>query len=129
MLDVGAWSFRASGPLPLDGQRLEILQIHKFQCGNVAGFENDLRGATGPQCLGPTLHAKTPAVAVLQAGKIVFGARRTQVVAARAGKLKEFGGHLDAHGVLSVIAGTGPAVPIAIKSGERLMAATFQFSA
>ena len=61
---------------------LKILEVDKLQCGEMAGFENDFRRASGVKRFLPAFHAKTPAVAMFETGKCVFGAGGGEVVSA-----------------------------------------------
>ena len=108
----------------IDRVGFQRFQIHEFQHGDMAGFQHDGTGVTGFGRLRPAPHADAPAVAGRQAGEIIFGARRDEVVALKRQKFKKGLGDLAADGVQPAILRSGAAIAIAIKPGDgRLTAA------
>ena len=92
-------------------------------------FQIDGRGAASLKGRFPTGHANAPAVARFQAGESPFRHWRDQIVSIEHGKIEEFLSHLDTNGVKPYVVGTGAAIPVAIKSCERIATTATQFSA
>ena len=85
------------------------------------------RRDTSLQRLQPPRHAKAPAVALLQAGKV--GMRCDEVIAARAGEIEELLRHSCANRVQARVAWTSAAIAIAVEAGERIATAAAQVCA
>jgi len=102
----------------------ERFQVHEFQHREVAGFQHHGARVAGFERLRPTPHADAPAVAGRQAGEIVFGARRDEVVAAKRQKFQKRLRDLAADGVQPPIFRAGTAIAIAVKPGDGRVAAT-----
>ena len=109
----------------LHRMRFQRFQIHEFQHGDVAGFQHHGTRVTGFERLRPTPHADAPAVAGCQAGEIVFGARRDEVVTLQREKFQKLLRDLAADGVQPAIFRSGAAKAIAVKPGHGRLAATF----
>src|ERR1700730_44321 len=77
----------------------------------------------------PSSHAQTPAITPLETGEVQLRNARAEIVPGRGTEAKELLGHHRAHGVQPVIAGTGTAVAVAIKTGSRLATAAFESTA
>ena len=56
-------------------------QIHEFQHGDVARLQHDWTSLAGFKRLCPATHTNTPAVTFGQAGKIILGSRRDEIIA------------------------------------------------
>jgi len=105
------------------GMRLEILQGDELQRRDVAGGKQHRRSHPRLQRIGPTGHAKAPAVPRLQSGEIILRHRRRKIVALPPAIGQELGGHLHADRMEAVIAGTGAAITVSVKPRHRLQAA------
>lgn len=93
---------------------------HDFEGAGVSGREGYGRGDPGEQRFLPTRGAYAPTVAGLQAGEIVVGHGRREVVAGGAAEGEELGGDLDTDRMATVVVGTGVAMAVAKKTGERI---------
>ena len=98
--------------------------VHEFQHGDVAGFQHHGTRVAGFERFRPAPHADAPAVAGRQAGEIVFGAWRDEVVALQRQKFQKRLGDLAADGVQPAIFRPGAAIAIAVKPGHGRLAAT-----
>jgi len=76
----------------------------------------------------PTRDADTPFVARLQPGKSPFRAGRDQIVSVEHGKIEKFPCDFHANRVQPNVFRTGATKSIAIKAGNRIATATFQFA-
>ena len=85
------------------------------------------RRDTSLQSLQPPRHAKAPAVALLQAGKV--GMRCDEVIAARTGESEELLRHSCANRVQPGVAWTSAAIAIAVEACERIATAAAQVCA
>src|SRR4051794_7897433 len=90
--------------------------------------ENDSGGGAGLECLFPSCHAETPAVAGLQAREIRFRDRRRQVVALPPREIQEYVRHFRADGMEAGVVRAGTAIAVAIKTCDGIPAARLQFS-
>lgn len=99
---------------------LEQGERHDFEGARVGGGKGHWCRDPCEQRFLPTGGAHAPAVAGLQAGEIVVGHRRGEVVAGGAAEGEKLGGDLDAHGVAAVVVGAGVAMAVAEKAGERI---------
>src|SRR6266704_1188706 len=95
----------------------------------VGGFEDDLRRHAALVGLDPAQHMQAPAVAGLQALEAHLGARRAEVVAARAAEFEELLRHLDANEVRDALRAVGRAAAVTEESGKRIVAAGEQRTA
>jgi hypothetical protein len=75
----------------------------------------------------PPRNADTPFVTRLQPGKSPFRAWRDQIVPVEHGKIEKFLADFYANRVQPNIFRTSPTKSIAIKAGDRIATATFQF--
>ena len=107
-----------AGHSGFDRMGFQRFQIHKLQHGDVAGFQHDGTGLAGFERLRPAPHANAPAVAGCQAGEIVFGARRDEVVALQRQIFEKGLGDVAADGVQPAVLRSGAAITIAIKPGN-----------
>jgi 2'-5' RNA ligase len=76
----------------------------------------------------PTRDADTPFVARLQPGEPPFRAWRDQIVSVEHGKIEKFPCDFHANGVQPNVFRTGATETVAIKTGDRIATATFQFA-
>ncbi len=86
-------------------------------------------GATRVKRFFPSRYAQTPLVPWLQARKIILANRRDQVVSGIPAECQKLGADDDADNVQTVIAHSGPAIAISIKTGHRRCTAELQFRA
>jgi hypothetical protein len=107
--------------------RLQFFQVHELEGGRMRRLQVHWRRDAGLQRLLPTSHAKAPAIALLQAGKVRM--RYDEVIAARAGEIEELLRHPGANRVQPRVAWTGAAVAIAVEARERIGAAAAQVCA
>src|SRR5215470_6965657 len=75
----------------------------------------------------PARDADTPLVAGLQSRKTPLGTRRHQVVSVQYREIQKFFCHLHADRVLAYVFRSCSAKAVAIKTGHRIAATTFQF--
>ena len=108
------------------GVLLEEGQWHDFEGAGVGGGEGHGRGDSGEKGFLPTRGAHAPTVAGLQAGEIVVGHRRGEVIARRKAEGEELGRHFDADGVAAVVFGARVALAVAKETCERLERARFE---
>lgn len=87
----------------IDGVGFEIGEGDELEGPPMGGLQQHLRCLARLQGFLPTGGAQTPAITGLQAGEAVSGLRRGKIVAARARKFEELGGHDRADGVRSSI--------------------------
>jgi hypothetical protein len=100
------------------------IQIHEFQHRDVTRLQHNRTGLAGFKGLRPTPHADAPTVAGRQAGKIIFGAGRDEVVALLLQIIQKRLGDLAADRVQSTIFRSGATITITVKPGHgRLTAA------
>jgi hypothetical protein len=76
----------------------------------------------------PARDADAPLVARLQPGKPPFRAGRDQIVSVEHGKIEKFPCDFHANGMQPNVFRTGATKAIAIKAGNRIATATFQFA-
>jgi hypothetical protein len=94
----------------------------------MARRQNHRTGVTRLECFCPASHADAPAVAGRQAGEIIFGARRDQVVAAHHQKVEKGLRDLAANRMQPAILRARPAITIAVKPRHGRSTAAFQFT-
>src|ERR1700730_2460152 len=107
--------------------RPQFFEVHELEGGRMRRPQVHWRRDAGLQRLLPTCHAKAPAVALLQAGKV--GMRCDEVIAARAGESEELLRHSCANRVQPRVAWTSAAIAIAVEACERIATAATQFCA
>jgi len=107
--------------------RLQFFQVHELEGGGMRRLQVHWRRDAGLQRLFPTRHAKAPAVALLQAGKV--GTRCDKVISTRAGKKQELLRHPGANRVQTRVAWTCAAIAIAVEACDRIAAAAAQVCA
>ena len=107
--------------------RLQFFEVHELEGGRMRRLEVDWRRDTSLQRLQPPRHAKAPAVALLQAGKV--GMRCDEVIGARTGESEELLRDSCANRVQARVAWTSAAIAIAVEAGERITTAAAQVSA
>ena len=86
----------------------------------MGGGERDRGRDAGGEGFLPAGGADAPAIAGLQARKIVVGHRSGKIVAGFEAKRQELGGDFDADGVATAILGAGVALAVAEEAGERI---------
>src|SRR6056297_1827550 len=101
-------------------ERVEIDGLKRFLMRRV---EDDGRRDSSVEGFFPAVHAQAPPVAGGEAGEVVHGPRRREVVAARLREGEKVGCHLSADDVGAVVVGAGPARAVAVESGHRVGAA------
>jgi hypothetical protein len=94
----------------------------------VGGFKIDRGRAVVIQRTFPPRDADTPFVTRLQPGKSPFRARGDQIVPVEHGKIEKFLGDFYANRVQPNVFRTSPTKSVAIKAGDRITTATFQFA-
>jgi len=83
----------------------------------VGGCEQDGRRTTGISCFFPPQGAQAPSIAGFQAGKVILGNGRTEIVALRSGEFEKFSGYFRTDDVGTEIFESGVAEAIAIEAG------------
>ena len=76
----------------------------------------------------PARYAHTPFVARVKPGKSPFRVRRDQIVSVEHGKIEKFPCDFHANRVQPNVFRTGATKAVAIKAGDRIATATFQFA-
>ena len=76
----------------------------------------------------PARYAHAPFVARLQSGETPFRVWRNQIIPVEHGKIEKFSCDFHAHGVQPNVFRTGATKAIAIKAGDRIATATFEFA-
>jgi 2'-5' RNA ligase len=94
----------------------------------VGGFKIDRGPAVVIQRTFPPRDADTPFVTRLQPGKAPFRARRDQIVPVEHRKIEKFPGDFHANRMQPNVFRTSPTKSVAIKAGDRIATATFQFA-
>src|SRR5438093_818935 len=132
-------ALRASGQFALGSGPARSLQVERVflqrvkryhgECLLMRRGEHNGRGNACLVGLTPRGRTYTPAIAGLETRKVVFGHRRDQIVALRARKLEELGGHLHADDMQAVILGPGVATTVAVETGAGCVGARGQRSA
>lgn len=107
--------------------RLQFFEVHELEGGRMRRLEVHWRRDASLQRLQPPRHAKAPAVALLQAGKV--GTRCDEVVATRAGESEELLRHPRANRVQPRVAWTSAAIAIPVEACERIATAAVQVCA
>ena len=95
----------------------------------MARFENHRWRASCVQSFFPAFDAETPAVPVFEAGKSVFRAWRTEVVALGLGEGEKISGDKGADGMEAAILCACSAVAVAVKASEWSGAAALEWAA
>ena len=90
-------------------------------------FQVNRRRAAAAQRFDPAGHANAPAIAGLQPWKVELGMWRDEVVPIEHGEIEELLRYLHADRVQPEIFRPGATITVAIETGERFTAATFQF--
>ena len=80
------------------------------------------------QCAFPARDADTPFIARLQPGEPPFRAGRDQIVSVEHGEIEKFLCDFYANRVQSNVFRAGATKAVAIKTGDRIATATFQFA-
>ena len=106
---------------------LQVFQVHELEGGRMRRLQVHWRRDAGLQRLLPARHAKAPAVAFLQAGKV--GMRCDKVIPARAGESEELLRHPCANRVQPRVAWTSAAIAITVEACGRVAAAAAQVCA
>ena len=101
----------------------QLLAGDKLERRDVAAGQDDAGCDARIERFLPTGDAKAPVIAGVKAGEVVLGNGRREVVAAGAAEGEKVGGHLDADGVESDVAGASAAVTVTVEAGQRLEAA------
>ena len=107
--------------------RQQFFEVRELEGGRMRRLEVHWRRDASLQRLQPPRHAKAPAVALLQAGKV--GMRCNEVVAAGAGESEELLRHPCANRVQPPVAWTSAAIAIPIEACERVATAAAQVCA
>ncbi len=92
-------------------------------------FEHHRRGHPGLERFLPASRAEAPAIAGMQAGKFILGMRGDEVVTTLGRELKKILCDYDTDGVDSMVARTGMAITIPVKSRPRFKAAGLKIAA
>ena len=106
----------------------EFLQRDKFERGGMGCFKIDRGRAVMIQRAFPARDADAPLVARFQSGEAPFRARRDQIVPVEHGKIEKFLCDFYANRVQSNVFRAGATKAVAIKTGDRIATATFQFA-
>ena len=91
------------------------------------GFKIDRSGAVVIKRAFPARYANAPFIAWLQSGEAPFRTRRDQIVSVEHGEIEKLARDFHADRVQPEIFRPGPTKTVAIKSGDRIAATTFQF--
>jgi hypothetical protein len=91
-------------------------------------LEIDRRGPAVIERRLPACDANAPFIARFETGKTKFGNGRDKIVAVEHGEIEEIARNFHADGMQSDIFRVGATKPVAIKSGHRIPATTFQLS-
>jgi len=94
---------------------------------NVGGFQDDRRGLSRLEGFCPARDAEAPVIARIQTGKVVFWDRRGEVIALLAAESEKSFCHHRTNRVETSVIRPGPAKAVAIKSGDRAVAAGLQW--
>ena len=93
----------------------------------MCGFQIDWGRAVMIQRAFPARDAHTPFVARIQPGESPFRAWRDQIVSVEHGKIEKLARDFHADSMQPKIFRSGPTKTVAIKSGDRIAATTFEF--
>ena len=107
--------------------RLQFFEVHELESGRMRRFKVHWRRDTSLQRFLPARHAKAPAVALPQAGKV--GMRCDEVIAARAGESEELLRHACANRVQPGVAWTSATIAVAVEACDRIATAAPQVCA
>jgi len=107
--------------------RLQFFEVNELEGGRMRRLQVHWRRDASLQRLLPARHAKAPAVALLQAGKV--GMRCDEVIAARTGESEEHLRHACANRVQPRVTWTSAAIAIAVEACTRIAAAAAQVCA
>lgn len=105
------------------GVSAQVFEVDEFEGVNVGGFEDDRRSLSRLKGFCPAGNAEAPVITRIQAGKIVFRDRRGEVIAPLTAESEKSFCHHRANCVQTPVIWPGPAKAIAIKSGDRAVAA------
>src|SRR4051794_35586145 len=95
----------------------------------MGGFQIDWRGPAALERGFPAGDADAPAVARFQAREAPLRHRSDEIVSVEDGEIEEFLGDLDTNRVQPDVVRPGAAVPVPIKSGERIATTALQVGA
>jgi hypothetical protein len=107
--------------------RLQFFERNKLERGGVSGFQINRSGQTSLERSFPARDTDAPFVARFQTREAPFRMRRDQIVSIQDGEIQKLARHLHADGVLTNILSAGATITVAVKTGERVAAATLQF--
>ena len=107
----------------------QVRKIDELEDGDVAGGEADAGSHVRHEGFLPAGDAEAPFVPGDEPGKTEFRDGRRKVVTAGFREGKKLVGHLDADGVEAGVAGTGTAITIAVKAGQRTKTTALQRTA
>src|SRR5207302_8355918 len=102
----------------VNGMLLEGREWDDLQGLLMAGGEDDVRCSAVVVGAQPVRGSHTPAISGHQAGKMVLGHRRREVVADTALVLEELGGHHRADGVAAKVLAPGGTAPVSVEASE-----------
>ena len=94
----------------------------------MSGFKIDRSGTPVIKCSFPARDANTPLIARLESGEAPFRMRRDQIVSVENREIQEFARDFDADSMQPNIFRSGSTKAVAIKTGDRIATATFQFA-
>ena len=107
----------------------KFIQIDEFERRNMGGPEENARGASCLQCFHPATEADTPAISLLQSGKLVLRVGCDQIIPTLPTKFQKRIGHFHTYHVETMIARTGVALAVAIVARDWICAAGLQWCA
>jgi hypothetical protein len=113
----------------VDRVLLEQIERHDIERPLVRGGEDDESGDALFVRAQPGVGRHAPAVPGLEAGKVVLGRRRAQVIPDAPLILEKFSGHDGADRVTPQVTGAGTAAAVAVEAGERVGAARLERAA
>jgi hypothetical protein len=106
----------------------QIIEINKLEDRRMRRLQIDWSGAAVIEGCFPAGDAYAPAVAGLQPGEAPFGHGRDQIVSIEHGKIEKFPRDFHANRVQPNVFRTSATKAVAIKAGNRIATATFQFA-
>jgi hypothetical protein len=109
--------------------RLEVVQGAFFKGSPMGSPQSDPGGTAGFKGFLPPAGTQAPAIARFQAFEAEFRPGGAEVVALGFGEFEEFVGYHGADGVQAKIIRADVAAAIAVKAGDRVFAAGFEFFA
>ena len=107
--------------------RLEIFESDEFERGSVGGFKIDGRRAIVIERGFPARDADTPFVAGFQSGETPFRMGRDQIISIEHREIEKLTSDAYTDRVQTEILRTGATKSVAIKPGQWIAAAAFQF--